>query len=426
MSMVVASDAWYRITDTGLQINGEFSQLEWEELGSELARNSKSLMWLIGDWLLAGEPKGYLPRGKLADTEQRFGIPYQTARAAYNVCKAIKCDIRISHLPFGHHQVVAGRKDAAELLELASEQSLTVAELREAKKARQRIEGPKTTKAVGKRGEASWAFQVGDCRNLPFEDDTFDLVFCSPPYESQRSYSELDFNLSGDEFVQWAADCFMECLRVSKGLVAWVIEGYTEDFEYSASPFLLMAEIKKRGGKLRKPVVFQRNGIPGTGGPDWLRNDWEPIICATKDGRLPWSDNTAMGNAPKQNKPRQATNRQKDGTRKDTTYNDPDICNPGNVIKGLVGCGGLGWKDAHENEAPFPEWLAEFFIRSFCEPGGTVLDPFSGSGTTVSVAVKNGRNGVGVDARESQVWLGETRLMGMTVSERKKGQGILI
>lgn len=278
----------------------------------------------------------------------------------------------------------------------------------------------------GSKGEATWSFQVGDCRNLPFADDSFDLVFCSPPYEAQRTYSELNFSLSGDEFVQWAADCFMECLRVSKGLVAWVIEGYTANFEYSASPFLLMAEIKNRGAKLRKPVVYQRNGIPGTGGPDWLRNDWEPIICATKNGRLPWSNNAAMGSAPKQNKPRQATNRQKDGVRKDVTYNDPEVCNPGNVIKGLVGSGGLGWADAHENEAPFPEWLAEFFVRSFCPPDGVVLDPFSGSGTTVSVAVKCGRSGVGVDARESQVWLGETRLLGLSVNDRKKGQGLLI
>jgi hypothetical protein len=32
--------------------------------------------------------------------------------------------------------------------------------------------------------------------------------------------------------------------------------------------------------------------------------------------------------------------------------------------------------------------------------------------------VKHGRNGVGIDARESQVWLGETRLLGLSVCDR--------
>jgi hypothetical protein len=91
-------------------------------------------------------------------------------------------------------------------------------------------------------------------------------------------------------------------------------------------------------------------------------------------------------------------------------YTPPEKCNPGNVVSLSVGMGHLGSKLAHENEAPFPEKLAEFFIKSFCPPGGTVLDPFSGSGTTIAVAKKNYRNGIGIDVRESQVELGHKRL----------------
>jgi DNA modification methylase len=310
------------------------------------------------------------------------------------------------------------------LLEWAIENDATVKQLRDEKKRREFV--PTKTEAKGSKSGLDWSFVVGDCLKLPFADDEFDLVFCSPPYEAQRSYAELDFNLTGEDWVRWAVQCFEECLRVCKGLVAWVVEGFTDTFAYSSTPFLLMADLHRKGYKMRKPVVYKRNGIPGTGGPEWLRNDWEPIICATKNGRLPWADNKAMGKEPKQNKPRVATNRCKDGTRKNATYIDPDISNPGNVIEGIVGSGGMGWKDATKNEAPFPEWLAEFFIKSFCPPGGKVLDPFSGSGTTVAVAAKNGRNGVGVDARESQIWLGETRLMGVSVAERKSGQGVLV
>ena len=70
----------------------------------------------------------------------------------------------------------------------------------------------------------------------------------------------------------------------------------------------------------------------------------------------------------------------------------------------------MGSKLAHENEAPFPESLAEFFIKSFCPPEGIVLDPFSGSGTTAAVAYKNNRQFIGIDIRQSQVDLAYKRL----------------
>lgn len=272
---------------------------------------------------------------------------------------------------------------------------------------------------------ASALFIRGNSRRLPLADSSVDLVFASPPYEAQREYAELSFSLTGQSWVMWAADVFMECLRVCRGLVAWVIEGVTCDFDYSATPFALMVELQARGAKLRKPCVYHRQGIPGTGGPDFLRNDWEPIVCATKCGRLPWSDNTAMGSKPKYKSPRTATNRGKNGERKSVVYHDPDISNPGNVISLTVGKGHLGWEGAHENEAPFPLDLASFFVKSFCPPGGVVLDCFSGSGTTVSAAVASGRNGIGVDLRSSQCWLGETRLMGLSVSQRRNGQAVM-
>jgi len=168
-------------------------------------------------------------------------------------------------------------EDFAELVEecnTAGRELTQAAVLQKAKAKKDDLDEVESTEeASGAKGETKWEFRIADCRSLPFPDDHFDLVFCSPPYEAQRSYSEVEFNLSGDEYVQWAADCYMECLRVCKGLVAWVVEGATEKFAYSYSPFLIGTEIHKRGAKMRKPVVYQRNGIPGTGGPDWLRND---------------------------------------------------------------------------------------------------------------------------------------------------------
>jgi DNA modification methylase len=87
-----------------------------------------------------------------------------------------------------------------------------------------------------------------------------------------------------------------------------------------------------------------------------------------------------------------------------------EIANPGNLIRAHVGRGHMGSNIAHENEAPYPERIPEFFIRSHCPPGGLVLDPFSGSATTVAAARKLGRVGVGADLRQSQCLLGKRRI----------------
>lgn len=51
--------------------------------------------------------------------------------------------------------------------------------------------------------------------------------------------------------------------------------------------------------------------------------------------------------------------------------------------------------DAHF--ATMPPALAERCVQAGCKPGGTVLDPFSGSGTTGLAAARHGRRYVGID-----------------------------
>lgn len=278
----------------------------------------------------------------------------------------------------------------------------------------------------GLRGEPRAHLAAGDCLDLmrAMPDGCVDLVFCSPPYEAQRSYG-VGFNLTGQDWVDWAVERFMECLRISTGPVCWVIEGRTRQFQWSATPALLMADLHRAGVCLRKPPVYRRYGIPGSGGPDWLRNDYEFVVCATRRrGRLPWSDNTACGAPPKFRPGGPPTHRRPDGRRakpRPGGFRNPKRANPGNVVDcGAVGGGnmgaGAGSAFACQNEAPFPERLAELFVRSFCPPAGIVLDPFCGSGTTLAVARKWMRSSIGLDLRESQVELSRRRLEAVCAS----------
>lgn len=286
-------------------------------------------------------------------------------------------------------------------------------------------------------------------------DDSIDLLFTSPPYENARTYG-IDFNLTCQAWVDWMVEIIQVAAKKVKGLIAINCEGKTVDFRYSCTPFLLAADLHRAGFNLRKPIVFHRVGIAGSGGREWLRNDWEPIICLTRPGSLPWSDNTACGHPPKwtpggamsyrlsdgtkrnqwgggekstggergkdgelkvnKGRPshRFSTKRRQNGKMENQPYRAPVKANPGNVIKCKVGGGQMGHAIAHHNEAPFPLDLPAFFVKSFCPPNGVVCDPFVGSGTTAHAAIENGRRFVGCDIRKSQVELTMRRIKTVT------------
>lgn len=71
------------------------------------------------------------------------------------------------------------------------------------------------------------------------------------------------------------------------------------------------------------------------------------------------------------------------------------------------------YKGAHF--ATFPEPLIEPCILAGSRPGDLVLDPFAGSGTTLAVAKRLGRNAVGVELNPAYVKLAEERLERVTI-----------
>lgn len=354
-------------------------------------------------------------------------------------------------------------------------------------------------------GRRRWWAEQGDAaswlHSLP--EGCADLLITSPPYEKARLYLEGGQDLAiarGTEaWVSWMVEVCIAARHACKGLCLFVVEGQTEDYRYSAGPLLLAADLHRMGFHLRKPPIFRRCGIPGSGGPDWWRNDWEFCLAFTTGGKLPWSDNTATGHSPKWapggemshrlsdgrhleegpllfgdgetlppvnasegpfgNRPT-SQGREPDGRKKkrlgrgmakgtegstkgscayrlnhtgggqEQSYDPPAIANPGNVVQRRytaeevaeilgeptdvidcnVGGGQMGSPLCHENEAPFPEDLVEPFVRCFCPPGGLVIDPFCGSGTTLAVALKWGRRALGCDLRDSQVELTRRRV----------------
>jgi DNA modification methylase len=61
--------------------------------------------------------------------------------------------------------------------------------------------------------------------------------------------------------------------------------------------------------------------------------------------------------------------------------------------------------------AVMPPDLVEPCIKAGCPEGGTVLDPFAGSGTTLAVAAELGRNAIGCELNPDYIELAERRIL---------------
>ena len=70
-------------------------------------------------------------------------------------------------------------------------------------------------------------FFVADAAHLPLADKSVDLVFGSPPYCDARSYGIARRPCA--EWIEWMLTVTAEAVRVSRGLVIWIVAGVTRD-----------------------------------------------------------------------------------------------------------------------------------------------------------------------------------------------------
>lgn len=285
-----------------------------------------------------------------------------------------------------------------------------------------------------------YRFHAGDCAALlaQLPDASVDLVFTSPPYEGQRTYEDGmpgggKFRLRGQAWVDWLAPLIVECCRVSRGLALVNVSAPVKQYQYTAAVEWLVADLTRIYGVVcgPSPYCWQKGaGIPGK--TRYHRRDWEPVYCFCLPDRLRglWCDPLAFAQPPGQApggdmRPRKANGernyepreidsdtagRRPHGGRKSMRYKPPKLANPGNVIRAVTGGNVLGSRLAHRGEAPMPEKLAERFVAWYCPPGGIVLDPFLGTGTTAAVAIKHHRRAVGFDVRPSQIEIAQQRM----------------
>lgn len=117
----------------------------------------------------------------------------------------------------------------------------------------------------------------------------------------------------------------------------------------------------------------------------------EPVVYPAGSSALNWARDTKEADVPGQSMKQHRTGREHGKASAVNLSQSDRGRNPGDVWTVAT----QPFSEAHF--AVMPQALAERAILAGCKPGGTVLDPFSGSGTTGLAATKHGRRYVGID-----------------------------
>jgi len=236
-----------------------------------------------------------------------------------------------------------------------------------------------------------------------------DLVAFSPPYCDARTYGmdvswdDADYARLGDFVFRALKPGGHALVNVDAPVREWRPGFGTER---GFHPWRMMLDWAERVGfRVPDRLAFGRHGQPGA---FWgFRNDWEPLLWFQRPGAKGWEPDAVAIGARRRASNATGGRRNRDGSTDSHTQRAtlPDVARRGTLwAYGTAGPGHTGAPDieAQGHPARWPYRLASDIVRCFCPPGGLVVDPFVGAGTTAAAALDHGRRFVGGDLGSRQ------------------------
>ncbi len=228
------------------------------------------------------------------------------------------------------------------------------------------------------------------------KSNSIDLIFADPPYNIGKDFgNNKDSWKSKDEYIKWCETWIDECYRVLKDNGTFYFMTATQHMSY------LDVYVSEKYNVLSRIIwSYDSSGVQSKKNFGSL---YEPILMTTKspNSKYTFNYNDILVEA-KTGAKRKLIDYRKTPPQ---PYNTKKV--PGNVwnfnrVRFLM--------DEYENHpTQKPEELLERIILASTNPGDIVLDPFSGSFTTSSVAIKNNRNAIGIDLNEEYYKIGIRR-----------------
>ena len=256
------------------------------------------------------------------------------------------------------------------------------------------------------------------------QSDSIDLIVTSPPYAEHRKNTYG--GVSADKSVEWFTPIAKELLRVTKSSGSFVLNIKERAINGERHTYVieLILMMRKLGWLWTEEYIWhKKNSYPGKW-PNRFRDSWERCIHFTKSKKfnmyqeevmVPMGDwkNSRLKNMSDTDKKRDESKVGSGFGKKIENWVTRDLAYPTNVLHMATECGN------RSHSAAFPESLPEWFIKLFTTEGDTVLDPFSGSGTTLKVAKAMKRNAVGIEILDEYCEITANRV-GLKKSSQKK------
>lgn len=279
------------------------------------------------------------------------------------------------------------------------------------------------------------AILQGDCldvlRTLP--DECVNCVVTSPPYWGLRDYGvtgQLGLEPTPEEYVANMVNVFREVRRVlrSDGVVFLNLgDSYCNESTCDALlkpkdlvgiPWRVAFALQADGWWLRQDIIWAKPNSMPESVTDRCTKAHEYVFLLAKSARY-WYDLEAIREPLKDGADHDRRRAYVGAEYGVSSKGEQAPATPGRMRPMMSNPAGRNrrsvWTIATQpypgaHFATFPPALIEPMILAGCPKGGIVLDPFAGSGTTMEVAVKNRRLGIGIELNPDYIALANKRL----------------
>lgn len=252
------------------------------------------------------------------------------------------------------------------------------------------------------------------------DDNKFDLIITSPPYNIGKSY---ETKTSIEKYLETQEEIISELVRSlsDRGNLCWQVGNYIEKGEVFPLDIFYYQIFKKKGLKLRNRIIWHFGH--GLHASNRFSGRYETILWFSKSDNYIFNlDNVRVPS-------KYPGKLHFKGEKKGLPSGNPRGKNPSDIWEIVLN----DWETALWNipnvksnhpektvhPCQFPIELVERCVLALSDEKSWILDPFSGVGSTLIAALKNDRNAVGIEKEKKYCDITHQRIVDLREGKLK-------